>query len=295
MGNSNRPGFALGNQPLFRHLTTGRITALSTTQVQTASHTQWDRITLIMFVGIVAAFHVGKVPSALPDIRVDLGIGMVSAGWIVSVYTGVAVVMALAAGVLADRLGHRNTLLGGLLLLAAGSAAGSAMDTQPALVAMRLVEGVGFVLIVVSAPSLILRATAPRDHSVSLGIWAAFMPIGVTGMLLIAPFVLTQFGWRGLWQLNAAIPLAAFFVVLAMLRRPAASAAPRPPIGRIWSDLKITVARPGAVAIVRRVRTAVLNPDKLVAHLHDRGAGADHNAGGDHDGHRCLADGGGRV
>ncbi|MCH8112776.1 MAG: MFS transporter [Proteobacteria bacterium] len=218
---------------------------MSTTQVQTASHTQWDRITLIMFVGIVAAFHVGKVPSALPDIRVDLGIGMVSAGWIVSVYTGVAVVMALAAGVLADRLGHRNTLLGGLLLLAAGSAAGSAMDTQPALVAMRLVEGVGFVLIVVSAPSLILRATAPRDHSVSLGIWAAFMPIGVTGMLLIAPFVLTQFGWRGLWQLNAAIPLAAFFIVLAMLRRPAASGAPRPPIGRIWSDLKITVARPG--------------------------------------------------
>lgn len=198
-----------------------------------------------MFVGIVAAFHVGKVPSALPDIRLDLGIGMVSAGWIVSVYTGTAVVLALAAGVLADRLGHRNTLLGGLLLLAAGSAAGSTMDSQPALVAMRIVEGLGFVLIVVSAPSLILRSTAPRDHSVSLGIWAAFMPIGVTGMLLIAPFVLTQFGWRGLWQLNAAIPLATFFVVLAMLRRPAVSGAPRPPIGRIWSDLKITVARPG--------------------------------------------------
>lgn len=198
-----------------------------------------------MFVGIVAAFHVGKVPSALPDIRLDLGIGMVSAGWIVSVYTGTAVVLALAAGVLADRMGHRNTLLGGLLLLAAGSAAGSAMDTQPALVAMRIVEGVGFVLIVVSAPSLILRSTAPKDHSFSLGIWAAFMPIGVTTMLVIAPFVLTQFGWRGLWQLNAAIPLAAFFAALVMLRRPAASGTPSPPIGRIWSDLKLTVARPG--------------------------------------------------
>ncbi|MCH8189647.1 MAG: MFS transporter, partial [Proteobacteria bacterium] len=212
---------------------------------QTAPRTQWDRIALVMLVGIVAAFHVGKVPSALPEIRLDFGIGMVSAGWIVSVYTGTAVVLALASGVLADRLGHRNTLLGGLLLLAAGSAAGSAMDTQPALVAMRIVEGVGFVLIVVSAPSLILRAAAPRDHSFSLGIWAAFMPIGVTGMLLVAPFVLTQFGWRGLWQLNAAIPLATFVVVLAMLRQPAPPGAPRSPAGRIWSDLRLTVARPG--------------------------------------------------
>ncbi len=198
-----------------------------------------------MFVGIVAAFHVGKVPSALPEIRLDFGIGMVSAGWIVSVYTGTAVVLALAAGVLADRLGHRNTLLAGLLLLAAGSAAGSAMDTQPALVAMRIVEGVGFVMIVVSAPSLILRSAARKDHSFSLGIWAAFMPIGVTSMLLIAPFVLAQFGWRGLWQLNAVIPLVVFFVVLAALRRPQAAASAGPPIGRIWSDLKLTVARPG--------------------------------------------------
>lgn len=198
-----------------------------------------------MFVGVVAAFQVGKLPSALPELRLDLGIGMVSAGWIVSVYTGTAVVFGLAFGVLADRLGHRTTLLAGLLLLSVGSAAGSAMDTQPALVAMRIVEGVGFVLIVVSAPTLILVSAAPKDDRFSLGVWSAFMPIGVTGMLFIAPFVLVQFGWRGLWQLNAAIPLATFFVVLVLVDRPTDSGAPRPPIGRVWSDLKLTVARPG--------------------------------------------------
>lgn len=209
------------------------------------SRTDWGRIVLLMAVGVVAAFHVGKVPSALPEIRVDLGIGMVSAGWIASVYTGTAVVLALISGVLADRFGHRNTLLAGLLLLTAGSMAGSTVDTQPALVAMRIVEGVGFILIVVSVPSLILRSTARKDHSFSLGIWSAFMPIGVTSMLLISPFVLAQFGWRGLWQLNAAIPLAVFFLVLVMLRRPPSPGGPPPAIGRVWHDLKLTVARPG--------------------------------------------------
>ena len=223
---------------------TGRTKSLPNSQASTAPHTDWWPIVLVLLVGIVAAFQVGKVPSALPEIRFDLGIGMVSAGWIISVYTGTAVVLALAGGVLADRLGHRSTMLGGLLLLAVGSLAGSMTDSQPALVATRIVEGVGFVLIVVSGPSIILRSAARKHHSFSLGVWSGFMPIGLSAMLLIAPLVLPEFGWRGLWQLNAGIAALTFLIVLVALRPPAAPSDAASP-GRLWADLKLTVARPG--------------------------------------------------
>ncbi len=217
---------------------------MSNNQVATAPRTEWGRIALVLLVGIVAAFQVGKVPSALPEIRLDLGIGMVSAGWIVSVYTGTAVVLALAVGVLADRLGHRSTLLAGMILLVAGGLAGSTADSQPVLVATRIVEGVGFVLIVVSGPSLILRSAAHEHHSFTLGIWSGFMPIGLTAMLLITPLVLPEFGWRGLWQLNAGIAAAVFLLVLVALRQPAVPSDEAAP-GRLWADLRLTVARPG--------------------------------------------------
>ncbi len=201
----------------------------------------------MLLVGVVAAFQIGKVPAALPSIRVDLGLDMVGAGWVASLYTGTAVVLGLAGGVLADRIGHRTTLVMGLALLAAGSLGGSLAQSGAPIMVSRVVEGAGFVLIVVSAPTLIFRATAPHRHSFVMGVWGTFMPIGLTFMLLLAPVLMAAVGWRGLWQVNMAIAAAVAVFVLFSLRNGGRRAGPAvvPPPGRFWADLRETVARPG--------------------------------------------------
>jgi DHA1 family inner membrane transport protein len=80
----------------------------------------------------------------------------------------------------------------------------------------RFVEGVGFILFAVPAPSLMTSLTASaRDRARALGIWSAYMPTGGTIALLAAPLVIGMTGWRGLWlalsaaALLAAIPFAA--------------------------------------------------------------------------------------
>ena len=39
---------------------------------------------LLVAAGMVAAFHVGKVPPALPSIRAELGVSLQQAGWLLS-------------------------------------------------------------------------------------------------------------------------------------------------------------------------------------------------------------------
>lgn len=206
-----------------------------------APATRWPHIALFVFVGALAALQIGKVPPALPAIRADLGIDMVGAGWIASVYPGTAVLLGLLGGVLADRYGHRNALVAGLLFIALGSTAGSTMDTLGALVATRIVEGVGFVLIVVSAPALIIAAAAPRTRGLAMGVWGLFMPIGLTTMLLVSPLVLAAADWRALWLVNAVLAIAGAGLLLASRiggrRAPVDSS-------RLWRDLAVMVKLP---------------------------------------------------
>lgn len=202
--------------------------------------TRWAHVFLIVLVGALAACQIGKVAPSLPLIRGDLDITMVDAGWIASVYTGTAVLLGLIGGALADRFGHRNGLVAGLLLVALGSAAGSVMDTLGPLIATRIVEGMGFILIVVSAPALIFAATAPRHRGLAVGVWGLFMPIGLTAMLLLSPLILAAWDWRALWRVNTALALLAALLVLWRLADRRASVDPT----RLWRDLAVTVRLP---------------------------------------------------
>ena len=46
--------------------------------------TPWPLIGLLVAAGVVAAFHVGKVPPSIPSIREELGASLGQAGWLLS-------------------------------------------------------------------------------------------------------------------------------------------------------------------------------------------------------------------
>jgi CP family cyanate transporter-like MFS transporter len=166
---------------------------------------------LILACGVVAAVHVGKLPPALPALRESLAIGLVQAGFLVSVVQGAAMTLALLLGLWADRFGLQRALLGGALLLAAASMLGAAAMGPVWLLAWRCVEGVGFLLVSVSAPALIRRVVAPQRLNLSLGLWGTYMPAGTATALMLGPLVTQAFGWRAWWAgLGAAAALVAW-------------------------------------------------------------------------------------
>ena len=193
-----------------------------------APSTRWLVVGVMIASGVAAALHVGKVPPALPALRDELGLGLVAAGWVASIFNLIGAVLGVASGLAADRIGARRVLAAGLVFLVAGSSAGAAADSQTALLATRVLSGLGLLTVAVAAPRIIVAAAIPRDHGLALGAWSIYMPAGMAIAMLSAPFVLPGLGWRGLWLLHAGAAALVLLIVLAATRGVRASSdAPR--------------------------------------------------------------------
>jgi MFS family permease len=162
-------------------------------------------VVLALLAGLIAAGHVGKLPPALPFIRADLGLDIITAGWLASTFNATGTIIAIFLGAVADRLNHWRLAIGGLALMAVSGFCGSLATDGAQLITTRLVEGIGFLGVVVAAPSIIAQAATGRERRVALGLWPAYLPGGVCVMILAAPLLLHAAGWRGLWIAVAAL------------------------------------------------------------------------------------------
>ena len=209
---------------------------------ESASTTRWDIVLMALGAGILAGFQVGKVPPALPVLRESLGLDLVAAGWLTSIYYAIGAVVAVAVGLLTDRAGPRRLMLVGVAFLGAGSLLGGLVSGSTWLLVARFIEGFGFVGITVTAPKLIATAARPRDYGLAFGIWGAYMPIGMAIAMLIAPALLDAIGWRGFWLVSAAL-VALFMAALGWSLHPRRWPARFDAQALDWSGVRETLVR----------------------------------------------------
>ena len=136
--------------------------------------TNWKAIWAVFAGGLVAAAFITKVAPAIPALRDQLGLTLVESGLIATMFNVMGMAIGMVAGMFCDRYGRKRLALFGLVTLAIGSALGALADGFALLLAARFLEGVGFIVVVVSAPALMAgsatnRGTAPRP-------WASGAP-----------------------------------------------------------------------------------------------------------------------
>ena len=148
------------------------------------------------------------MPPAIPLLREEFGLSLVAAGWVNSTFNTLAVTTAVLFGILAGRYGALRFCIAGMAAQMLGGIAGAMASGEAALFASRIVEGAGFIAIVVSAPTLVIAACAPRQRNIALGIWASYLPVGSGLIILASPFLLGPLGWRGLWLTIVLLTMA---------------------------------------------------------------------------------------
>jgi MFS family permease len=178
----------------------------------------------------------------------------VQAGFLLSGVQVAGMTAGVAFGALADGLGLKRSMVLGLLILALASALGASVASVGWLLALRALEGLGFLLVVLPAPGLVRRLVAPGRVNLMLGVWGAFMPFGTALALLIGPLWIEALGWRAWWLALAAVALAmAIWLVRAVPSRAiapgpraaSADAGPTPPTPSWLARLSQTLARRG--------------------------------------------------
>jgi MFS transporter, CP family, cyanate transporter len=192
--------------------------------------------------GVCAALHVGKLPPAISALQQALGMSLVQAGFLLSLVQLAGMSAGLAFGAMADGLGLKRSMLLGLALLALASALGAQAQSIGPLLALRALEGFGFLLVVLPAPALLRRLVPARRVNFMLGIWGAYMPFGAALALLAGPVWIDALGWRSWWWLLGGVSLAmAAWLARALpsdaSRRAAAAPAPAPWRARLLQTL----------------------------------------------------------
>ena len=161
-----------------------------------------------MLAGVCAALHVGKLPPAIPVLQAALSISLVQAAFLLSAVQGAGLLAGVAFGALADGLTPRRSMLLGLAVLTAASGAGGFAQGVALLMALRVAEGFGFLLVVLAAPALIRRLVPPQRLDRVIGVWSAYMPLATALALFVGPWVLAAAGWRAWWWVLAGLTAA---------------------------------------------------------------------------------------
>ena len=205
--------------------------------------TRIDRSLLVIAAGVFAAFHVGKLPPALPALHESLGISLVQAGFLISMVQLAGMSLGLATGLAADSLGLRRVMVAGLALVSAASLVGGFTTDAITLLALRGIEGVGFLLAVTPGPSLIRRIVPPARLNARMGAWGAYMPVGTALALLAGPPWIAGLGWPAWWWLAGALSACLCVAAWRLLPADPASASQA---AAAWRDrLRQTLRAPG--------------------------------------------------
>ena len=157
-----------------------------------------DPALLVVLGGVSAALHIGKLPPALPVLQQALGVTLLQAGFLLSLVQLAGMSLGLAVGLAADGLGLKRTMVAGLVLLSAASLMGGWAEDASSLMLLRAVEGFGFLLASMPAPSLIRRLVVPARMNRTLGLWGAYMPFGTAVALMCGPAVMAMRRLAGL-------------------------------------------------------------------------------------------------
>ncbi|WP_054055711.1 MFS transporter [Alloactinosynnema sp. L-07] len=175
--------------------------------------------------GFVTAFGAHSIAAGLGGYLESGHASLITLGLLLAVYDGAEVVLKPVFGSLADRVGPRPVLLGGLLAFAVASVA-FVLAGNPALVgAARLGQGAAAAAFSPAAGALVARLTPQTGHGRAFGGYGAWKGLGYTLGPVLGGVLITLGGYPLLF--GALGVLAVAVAAWAALAVPAVSPLPR--------------------------------------------------------------------
>lgn len=206
--------------------------------------TAWWRIAVLYAAGVSAAAQFGLVPPLVPALQRDLGLSLTAIGFCISGVTLAAALFGLCTGVWCERIGHGRALVLGILVMGLAAALCAAAGGAQALLAARALAGIGYLLVVIAAPSLMIAVSEPRHRALALSLWGTFVPTGIALAGIATAELADHARWRLAFALDGVVLAAVLLLALGTVQR--VDAPPRPvrwtPLTMVRPALPLAVA-----------------------------------------------------
>jgi len=179
------------------------------------------------------------VTLALPTMARQFGVGIHHIKWVLVAYLTAVTVSLMLAGRLADLWGRKRVTVIGVVLLMLGSALCALAPTLAALIAFRVLQGVGGALVLACVMAEITATFPPQERRRAMGINASVLALGQITGLVLGGLLIESLGWRSIFVVILIIAGIGLALDLAVLRDDPARS--RPPLDTRGGALSVLI------------------------------------------------------
>ncbi|MCB5162337.1 MFS transporter [Marinomonas algarum] len=181
--------------------------------------TQWLEVILLWIAGVSAAMQFAKFSISFDTLLSHYDMGATSTGAALSAVGLAGLIFGVSAGMIASRVGYLKVLVGALLLGGTLSLIQSRLPSFDFLLITRLLEGFSQLGVVVTAPTLIAKLSAPQHRSLTMGLWGTFFGVAFAVSGWIGKGLLDNLGLQAVFLGHSLLIFTMGIVLFFMLRK----------------------------------------------------------------------------
>ncbi len=155
---------------------------------------------------------------ALPSIQRDLGTSISGLEWIVNGYTLSFAVLLAVGGRIGDIFGRRKAFIVGVIIFTVASTTAGFAPSNFALVASRVLQGIGAAFMMPGTLSIITDAFPAHERGKAIGTWAGVSALALAIGPVLGGFLTEQVSWRAIFYINLPVGILAVLAALFVVR-----------------------------------------------------------------------------
>lgn len=187
--------------------------APSTQDVNDAS-TQRTALIIVWLSSFIAPLMLSAVNVALPRIAEGLHANAIVLSWVPTAYLLTSAVLLLPFGRIADLYGRKKVFLCGMTIVTLASVLASTVQTTAALIACRVLQGVGASMLFATGVAILSSIYPPNRRGAAIGLTVSAVYLGLTCGPLFGGWATVHLTWRGVFLIH--VPAAILIILLGV-------------------------------------------------------------------------------
>ncbi len=163
-------------------------------------------------------FTISSVNVALPTIQAEFVADAVVLSWVATSYLLAIAVFLVPFGKVADIYGRKKIFTLGLVLYTSSSLLAIFSFSMTALIAMRVLQGVGAAMFVTTGMAIITSIFPPARRGKAIGIYVSAVYIGLSVGPFAGGFLTRYLGWRSIFAVVVPFGAASVFMAVKYLK-----------------------------------------------------------------------------
>jgi len=181
--------------------------------------TKWLIVFVLWLAGIAAAMEFAIFSVTFELLNTQYSISSFWIGLLLSIVGLAGLIFGITASIYVSKIGHKAVLLTCLLLGAIISFIQALHPAFPILFITRIIEGISYLGIVITAPIIMILASLKKHHSLVMGLWSSFFGTAFFVTALIGKSIPELYSISVLLLIHALLMIAILIILILFIKK----------------------------------------------------------------------------